>query len=75
MRKQTDRAIAESDVALFLIDARAGVTPLDAHFADHLRKSPTPVILIANKCEGKAGAPGLYESFALGLGEPVPFSA
>jgi GTP-binding protein len=75
MRKQTDRAIAEADVALFLIDARAGVTPLDAHFADHLRKSPTPVILVANKCEGKAGAPGLYESFALGLGEPVAFSA
>lgn len=75
MRKQTDRAILEADVALFLIDARAGVTPLDAHFADYLRKSPTPVILVANKCEGKAGAPGLYESFQLGLGEPVAFSA
>jgi GTP-binding protein len=75
MRKQTDRAIAEADVALFLIDARAGVTPLDSHFADYLRKSPTPVILVANKCEGKAGAPGLYECFSLGLGEPVPFSA
>jgi len=75
MRKQTDRAIEEADVALFLIDARAGVTPLDSHFADHLRKSKTPVILVANKCEGKAGAPGLYESFSLGLGEPVPFSA
>ncbi len=75
MRKQTDRAIAEADVALFLIDARAGVTPLDSHFADYLRKSPTPVILVANKCEGKAGAPGLYECFSLGLGDPVPFSA
>jgi GTP-binding protein len=75
MRKQTDRAIAEADVALFLIDARAGVTPLDSHFADYLRKSPTPVILVANKCEGKAGAPGMYESFSLGLGEPVAFSA
>jgi GTP-binding protein len=75
MRKQTDRAVEEADVALFLIDARAGVTPLDSHFADYLRKSPTPVILVANKCEGKAGAPGLYESFQLGLGEPVPFSA
>ena len=75
MRKQTDRAIGEADVALFLIDARAGVTPLDAHFADYLRKSPTPVILVANKCEGKAGAPGLYECFSLGLGDPVPFSA
>jgi GTP-binding protein len=75
MRKQTDRAIGEADVALFLIDARAGVTPLDAHFAAYLRKSPTPVILVANKCEGKAGAPGLYESYQLGLGDPVPFSA
>jgi len=75
MRKQTDRAIGEADVALFLIDARAGVTPLDSHFADYLRKSPTPVILVANKCEGKAGAPGLYESYQLGLGEPVAFSA
>jgi GTP-binding protein len=75
MRQQTDRAIVQADVVLFLIDARAGVTPLDAFFADHLRKSPTPVILVANKCEGKAGAPGLYESFGLGLGEPVAFSA
>jgi len=75
MRKQTDRAIGEADVALFLIDARAGVTPLDSHFADYLRKCPTPVILVANKCEGKAGAPGLYESYQLGLGEPVAFSA
>jgi GTP-binding protein len=75
MRRQTDRAIGEADVALFLIDARAGVTPLDAHFADYLRKCPTPVILVANKCEGKAGAPGLYEAFRLGLGEPVALSA
>jgi GTP-binding protein len=75
MREQTERAILEADVVLFLIDARAGVTPLDAFFADHLRKSPTPVILVANKCEGKAGAPGLYESYSLGLGDPVPFSA
>jgi len=75
MRDQTERAIGSADVVLFLIDARAGVTPLDAFFADHLRKSPTPVILVANKCEGKAGAPGLYESYALGLGDPVAFSA
>ena len=75
MRRQTDQAIAEADVVLFLIDARAGVTPLDSHFAGHLRKGKTPLILVANKCEGKAGAPGLYEVFALGLGEPVPVSA
>jgi len=75
MRRQTDRAVAEADLALLLIDARAGVTPLDRHFADHLRRQSTPVVLVANKCEGKAGASGLYESYALGLGEPVPVSA
>ncbi|ARJ67346.1 ribosome biogenesis GTPase Der [Magnetospirillum sp. ME-1] len=75
MRRQTDLAVSEADVALLLIDARAGVTPLDRHFADHLRRLPTPVILVANKCEGKAGAPGLYEAYGLGMGEPVPVSA
>ncbi len=75
MRRQTEQAIAEADVCLFLIDARAGVTPLDSYFADLLRKSPTPTILVANKCEGKAGEPGLYESYSLGLGEPLALSA
>ncbi|MBC7907586.1 MAG: ribosome biogenesis GTPase Der [Rhodospirillaceae bacterium] len=75
MRKQTDMAVLEADVCLLLIDARAGVTPLDRHFADLLRKVKTPVILVANKCEGKAGEPGYYESFGLGLGDPVPLSA
>lgn len=75
MRAQTEAALDEADVALFLIDSRAGVTPLDAHFAALLRKHPTPVILCANKCEGRAGAPGLYEAWSLGLGEPVPVSA
>ena len=75
MRQQTDTAVAEADLVLMLIDARAGVTPLDAHFADYLRKQKTPVVLVANKCEGKAGAPGLYEAYGLGLGEPVPVSA
>jgi GTP-binding protein len=75
MRRQTDLAVEEADVVLMLIDSRAGVTPLDRHFGDLLRRSKTPVILVANKCEGKAGAPGLYESYALGLGEPVPVSA
>lgn len=75
MRRQTDQAVAEADVALMLIDSRAGVTPLDRHFADLLRKAKTPVILVANKCEGKAGEPGLYEAYGLGLGEPVPVSA
>jgi GTP-binding protein len=75
MRHQTDIAVGEADVALLLIDSRAGVTPLDRYFADHLRRLPTPVILVANKCEGKAGSTGLYESYGLGMGEPVPVSA
>ncbi len=75
MRRQTEQALERADVALFLIDARAGVTPLDRHFATLLRKSKTPVVLVANKAEGKAGMPGLFEAFELGLGDPVPLSA
>ncbi len=75
MRQQTDIAIRTADVVLMLIDARAGVTPLDAYFADLLRRQSKPVILVANKCEGRAGQPGLYEAFSMGLGEPVPVSA
>ncbi len=75
MRRQTERAIQDADVAILLIDARAGVTPLDERFANLLRKGRTPIILVANKCEGRAGQPGLLESFSLGLGEPIPFSA
>ncbi len=75
MRRQTEIALEEADVALMLIDARIGITPLDKHFAGWLRKSKTPVILVANKCEGKAGMPGLMESFSLGLGEPIALSA
>ncbi len=75
MRRQTEEAIAEADAVLFVIDARAGVTPLDAHFAEVARKTTTPVILLANKAEGKAGENGLYESYSLGLGEPIAISA
>ncbi|AWK87173.1 ribosome biogenesis GTPase Der [Azospirillum thermophilum] len=75
MRRQTERALDRADVALFIIDARAGVTPLDRHFANLLRKGRTPVVLVANKAEGKAGMPGLYEAFELGLGEPLAISA
>ncbi|CCQ74079.1 ribosome biogenesis GTPase Der [Magnetospira sp. QH-2] len=75
MRQQTEAALEEADVILFLFDARAGITPLDAYFADHLRSHKTPVILVANKCEGKAVQPGIYEAYNLGLGDPLPFSA
>ena len=75
MRAQTDRALDDSDVALLLIDARAGLTPLDEHFADWLRARRTPTLLVANKCEGRGGEAGLLEAYALGLGEPIPISA
>ena len=75
MREQTERAVADADVALLLVDARAGVTPLDRHFAGWLRRTDTPVILVANKCEGTAGESGHLEAFGLGLGDPVPVSA
>ncbi len=75
MRQQTEMAIEEADFSLFMIDARAGVTPLDKYFADILRRGKKPTILVANKSEGKAGTAGAYESYTLGLGDPVPFSA
>jgi GTP-binding protein len=75
MRTQTERALADADVALFLIDARAGVTPLDRHFADWLRRAKKPVLLVANKAEGAIGAAGASEAHALGLGTPLPLSA
>ncbi|QLC26269.1 ribosome biogenesis GTPase Der [Parasphingopyxis algicola] len=75
MRQQTERAVAEADAALFLFDARAGITPLDEEIARWLRGTETPIILVGNKAEGKAGEAGLYESYGLGLGDPVPFSA
>ncbi len=75
MRQQTEAAITEADVVLFLIDARAGVTPLDRHFADVVRKTGKPVICLANKCEGQAGETGRMEAYGLGLGDPLPISA
>jgi GTP-binding protein len=74
MRAQTERALDECDVALFLIDAREGVTPADEIFAEILRRKARPVILAANKAEGKAGAAGAIEAWRLGLGEPVEIS-
>jgi GTPase len=75
MQEQTARALERADVALLLIDARAGITPLDRHFADWLRRGRTPVVLVANKAEGRGGTSGVFEAFALGLGEPVAISA
>jgi GTP-binding protein len=75
MRQQTELAIREADVILFMIDARAGVTPLDERFAQVLRKSGKDVHLIANKAEGKGAEPGLMEAYNLGFGEPTGISA
>ena len=75
MRRQTEAAIAQADLCLFMIDGRAGVTPLDAHFAELLRKGTVPVILAANKCESSAGMAAHYESYKLGLGDPIAISA
>lgn len=75
MRRQTEAAIEEADVCLFLVDARAGITPLDEEIARILRKGKTPVLLAANKCEGRAGEAGRMEAYALGLGEPLALSA
>ncbi len=75
MRVQTEMAIAEADVILFLIDSRVGVTPVDETFADLLRRADKPVILAANKAEGRAGETGVHEAYALGLGEPIALSA
>jgi GTP-binding protein len=74
-RAQTGRAIEDADVALLLIDARAGVTPLDRYFADAVRGTGRPVIVVANKCEGRTGEGGFYEAYSLGCGAPVPISA
>ena len=75
MRQQTEAAIAESDGVIFLIDGRAGLMPDDRHFAELVRRSGKPVILVANKVEGKQGMAGAYEAFSLGLGDPLAISA
>jgi len=75
MRVQTEAALAHADIALFLVDARAGITPMDEYFAQWLRGRNTPVILVANKGEGRRGEEGAYEAYGLGLGDPVVISA
>ncbi|HEV2080757.1 MAG TPA: ribosome biogenesis GTPase Der, partial [Allosphingosinicella sp.] len=75
MRAQTIAAVKEADVALFLMDARAGLTPLDEEIGRWLRSETTPVVLAANKAEGKAGESGILEAYSLGFGEPIAMSA
>ncbi len=75
MRQQTEEALIEADAVFFMVDARSGITPLDEHFAQYLRKHDTDVYLIANKCEGKMAQYSLSECYKLGLGEPIAISA
>ncbi len=75
MRLQTEAALGDAAVALMVIDARAGLTPIDRYFAQWLRTGSTPVVLVANKAEGGAGDAGMYEAFELGLGDPIAISA
>ena len=73
--RRPSAAVRDADVALFMIDARVGVTPLDEEIARWLRSEATPVILAANKAEGRSGETGIIEAWALGFGEAVALSA
>jgi GTP-binding protein len=75
MRRQTEQAIDHCDVAVFMIDGRAGVTNMDLHFAQFIRKRDLPILLVINKCEGKAGEDAIGDAYGLGLGEPILMSA
>ena len=75
MRKQSEQAIAAADLVLFVIDARDGVTAADNAFAQIARNSGKPIVLVANKAEGRQGADGILDAFSLGLGEPIAISA
>ena len=75
MRAQTEAAVRDADAALFLIDARQGVTPLDEEIGRWLRVETTPVVLVANKAESGAAEAGILDAYRLGLGEPIAISA
>jgi GTP-binding protein len=75
MRQQTEAAVREADAALFMIDAREGLTPLDEEIARWLRVETTPVVVVANKAEGRAAESGVLDAYRLGLGEPIAVSA
>ena len=75
MRASSEAAVAQADLIVFVVDARAGVTPADSHFAAWLRRQGRPVLLVANKAEGRAGAAAALDAYGLGLGEPLAMSA
>jgi GTP-binding protein len=75
MRKQTEAAVQDADAALFLIDGRSGITPLDEEIGRWLRSETTPVVVVANKAEGRAAEAGILDAYRLGLGDPIAISA
>lgn len=75
MRASSEQGIAQADLVVFCVDARAGITPADAHFANWLRRQNRPVLLVANKAEGRAGAESALDAYSLGLGTPLAMSA
>lgn len=75
MRAQTEAAVMDADICLFVYDAREGITPLDRIFADFVRKSGKPTVLVANKCESRAGDVGATEGYSLGMGDPIMVAA
>jgi len=75
MRASSEAAVHQADLVLFVVDARAGITPSDSHFAAWLRRQGRPVLLVVNKAEGRLGANAALEAFSLGLGDPVAVSA
>ena len=75
MRASSEAAVAGADLIVFVVDARAGITPADTHFATWLRRQGRPVLVVANKAEGRGGAQAAMEAFSLGLGEPIAVSA
>jgi GTP-binding protein len=75
MRTQSEAALRQADLVLFVLDAREGVVPADLAFARSVRTAGVPAILVANKSEGRAAADGFYEAFQLGLGDPIAISA
>src|ERR1700710_2077196 len=75
MRASSEAAVAGADLIVFVVDARTGITPADSHFAAWLRRQGRPVLVVANKAEGRGGGQGALEAYSLGLGEPIAVSA
>ncbi len=75
MRASSEAAVSQADLVLFVVDARAGITPADEHFADWLRKQGAPILLVVNKAEGRLGSNAALEAYSLGLGDPLAISA